>query len=181
MHELALEGMGSASSSPAPERCVSLRRKDQGKEKAYAFGSDGSLSEVAQGVILGLGSDEDYFDGPSEYSMTDEDLGDALRKRFQQISRGERLPFGGQEDLTGMELAEMCVAKYGVAYDMAMKCDKLQLVSDQKLVSLNLYYAYYGQLNPEFPYTGSARLRLLCPTSSDLLAVLHPKLFLPEK
>jgi len=136
-------------------------QRKEGKEKAYASGPGGSLSEVAQDNVLGLGSDEDYFDGPSEYSMTDEDLGDALRKRFDQISRGERLPFGQQEDLTGMELAEMCVAKYGVAYDMAMKCDKLQLVSDQKLVSLNLYYAYYGQLNPEFPYTDEEYLSRL--------------------
>jgi hypothetical protein len=154
---LAFEGMFQVASWPLPDRCTCLCRKE-GKEKAYASGPGGSLSEVAQDNVLGLGSDEDYFDGPSEYSMTDEDLGDALRKRFDQISRGERLPFGQQEDLTGMELAEMCVAKYGVAYDMAMKCDKLQLVSDQKLVSLNLYYAYYGQLNPEFPYTGMALL-----------------------
>ena len=152
-----LESVFQAASWPLPDRCTCLCRKE-GKEKAYASGPGGSLSEVAQDNFLGLGSDEDFFDGPSEYSMTDEDLGDALRKRFDQISRGERLPFGQQEDLTGMELAEMCVAKYGVAYDMAMKCDKLQLVSDQKLVSLNLYYAYYGQLNPEFPYTGMARL-----------------------
>lgn len=59
----------------------------------------------------------------------------------------------GAEGLTGMELAEMCVAKYGVAYDMSIKCDMFELVSDRKLVSLNLYYAFYGQLNPAFPYS----------------------------
>jgi len=128
------------------------------REKALS-----SVSAPGVDVLDGydLAEEEDLFANGFEYSMTDEDLGDALKRRFESISRGARDPIGSEEDLTGLELAEMCVKKYGVAYDMAIKVDKLALVSDKKLVSLNLYYAYYGQLNPEFPYTENEYLTRL--------------------
>ena len=28
-----------------------------------------------------------------------------------------------------------------------------EMVSDKQLISVNIYYAYFGQLNPQFPYT----------------------------
>ena len=40
-----------------------------------------------------------------------------------------------------------------------------QLVSDQKLVSVNIYYSYFGQLNPKFPYSEAEYL-----TKCDLIA-----------
>ena len=42
---------------------------------------------------------------------------------------------------------------------MALKCDMLQLVSDKKLVSINIYYAYFGQLNPRFQYSEAEYLQ----------------------
>jgi hypothetical protein len=41
----------------------------------------------------------------------------------------------------------------GLYHDMALKADKMQLVSDKRLVSVNIYYAYFGQLNPQFQYS----------------------------
>merc|ERR1719409_2029414 len=88
--------------------------------------------------------------GTSSYSLEDGDLAGALTARLTQLEyeQSERSPL-----LTGVELAFLCYKKYGLYHDMALKCDMLQLVSDKKLVSVNIYYAYYGQLNPRFPYS----------------------------
>ncbi len=41
---------------------------------------------------------------------------------------------GSADALTGAELARLCYEKYGLYHDMAIKCDRMQLVSDKKLV-----------------------------------------------
>ena len=45
---------------------------------------------------------------------------------------------GVADTLTGAELAKLCFEKYGLYHDMAIKCDRLQLVSDKKLVWITL-------------------------------------------
>jgi len=96
------------------------------------------------------------------YSMTDADLGSALTMRLKELSVAE-LDGAALADrpLSGAELALMCYRKYGLYHDMAIKCDKMQMVSDKRLVSINLYYAYYGQLNPRFQYSESEYLAKL--------------------
>eukprot|EP00960_Hanusia_phi_P019749 582992-Hanusia_phi.AAC.2 len=87
---------------------------------------------------------------PDSYSMADDDLGRSLTDRLQQM---QQVDASSNTLLTGAELALLCNKKYGLYHDMALKCDKLQLVTDRKLVSVNIYYAYYGQINPRFPYS----------------------------
>lgn len=95
-------------------------------------------------------SDDEGFFSDQAYSLADDDLSGALTSRLQQLAYTE----GGMGDaITGAELALLCYKKYGLYHDMALKCDMLQLVSDKKLVSVNIYYAYFGQLSPRFQYS----------------------------
>mmetsp|Transcript_53122 Transcript_53122/g.125517 ORF Transcript_53122/g.125517 Transcript_53122/m.125517 type:complete len:331 (-) Transcript_53122:209-1201(-) len=96
------------------------------------------------------------------YSMSDADLGAGLTARLREMSvanlEGQDL---NDRPLTGAELALMCYRKYGLYHDMALKCDKMQLVSDKRMVSVNIYYAYFGQLNPRFQYSEAEYLAKL--------------------
>mmetsp|Transcript_50526 Transcript_50526/g.100870 ORF Transcript_50526/g.100870 Transcript_50526/m.100870 type:complete len:320 (-) Transcript_50526:114-1073(-) len=121
-------------------------------------------SRKEDGVMVELSDVEEAYanqDSLDEvYSMTDEDLGASLTTRLKTIA------FADGEDtankpLTGAELALMCYRKYGLYHDMALKCDMMQLVSDKRMVSVNLYYAYYGQLNPRFQYSEAEYLAKL--------------------
>jgi len=113
--------------------------------------------EALQAAMAG---DEGFFSDAgaigNDYSLDDADLSGALTARLQQLDYSE----SQQADLiTGAELALLCYKKYGLYHDMALKCDMLQLVSDKKLVSVNIYYAYYGQLNPRFQYSEAEYLQ----------------------
>lgn len=87
----------------------------------------------------------------AEYSMSDADLSSAFGARLSTLQMEAQAQDGNI--LTGAELALMCYKKYGLYHDMALKADKMQLVSDKRLVSVNIYYAYFGQLNPQFQYS----------------------------
>lgn len=109
------------------------------------------------GLDAAMAGNEDYFSDAGSfednYSLDDGDLGSALTRRLQQLALSDT------DQLTGSELALMCYKKYGLYHDMALKCDMLQLVSDKKLVSVNIYYAYYGQLAPRFQYSEAEYLQ----------------------
>jgi len=96
-----------------------------------------------------MSDDEDFFSDQA-YSLDDADLSGSLTYRLQQLAMTEG---GIDAQITGAELALLCYKKYGLYHDMALKCDMLQLVSDKKLVSVNIYYAYFGQLSPRFQYS----------------------------
>mmetsp|Transcript_5273 Transcript_5273/g.8450 ORF Transcript_5273/g.8450 Transcript_5273/m.8450 type:complete len:333 (-) Transcript_5273:144-1142(-) len=117
-------------------------------------------------LSLNVGAEGAFSDTMAEggYSMTDEDLGNSLTARLSQIALANSAGSVTEDesrDLCGAELALMCYKKYGLYHDMSLKCDKLQLVSEKQLISVNIYYSYFGQLNPQFPYTESQYLEKL--------------------
>uniref|UniRef100_A0A7S4KLV1 Uncharacterized protein n=1 Tax=Guillardia theta TaxID=55529 RepID=A0A7S4KLV1_GUITH len=124
-------------------------------------------SETSVISLKQLGADGEYEGDlfsqelPDSYSMADDDLGKSLTERLQQMQRVQQADVSSDSLLTGAELALLCNKKYGLYHDMALKCDKLQLVTDRKLVSVNIYYAYYGQINPRFPYSEAEYLSKL--------------------
>ena len=124
-------------------------------------------SETSVISLKQLGADGEYEGDlfsqelPDSYSMADDDLGKSLTERLQQMQRVQQADVSSDALLTGAELALLCNKKYGLYHDMALKCDKLQLVTDRKLVSVNIYYAYYGQINPRFPYSEAEYLSKL--------------------
>merc|ERR1712216_268519 len=127
-----------------------FRKGDELEEMLQDQISSRTLERDEIQAMLARGDDAMFSSGEVEYSLEDGDLSSALTARLQGLALQAN---GMDAQMTGAELAFLCYKKYGLYHDMALKCDMLQLVSDKKLVSVNIYYAYYGQLNPRFPYS----------------------------
>ena len=93
--------------------------------------------------------DEDKAEATGELSVdteSDAELSEAVRKRFATLATAQAAANAAEQSqpgapLTGEELASICVRKYGVCYDMAVKQVDLGAA---RFVALNLYCAHLG-------------------------------------
>ncbi|KAK3233425.1 hypothetical protein CYMTET_56279 [Cymbomonas tetramitiformis] len=130
--------------------------------------SGGSNQENGRGIELSEAFLKQLAEENAPAEADSDSLTESLERRFKEI-QGEALnAVGGDNPITGEELALICKKKYGYYHDMSIKQVCMNKGGMRRWVSLNVYFGFVGQRN--FPYTNEGYIDKLDSVAAMLNA-----------